>query len=149
MLNKVISPCKEMCYEAYYACSPRTYPPDCDYLPSVGGNISCMHDPVFCMAPPIVKHSTMKINNTELGYFLNDTVEYFCDEGYEMVGNKSISCTYSGRWSTPPRCLLKPGNQIYTEPSPGCSASTDKYTVSSGIIICSKIQNEIGKKTKI
>lgn len=33
------------------------------------------------------------------------TVSYSCREGFELLGNESITCTDSGRWSRPlPRC---------------------------------------------
>ena len=83
---------------------------NCDYLPSLGGEISCFYEPVFCTAPPRVKNARVKTNSTEhLEHFLYDRAKYSCNKGYKIVGNMSISCTYSGRWSTPPHCSLKPG----------------------------------------
>ena len=154
VLDKVIPPCREMCHEVFYACFLHTLPPtfpwaNCDYLPSIRGNITCFYDPVFCMAPPIVKNSTVKTNNTERGYFLNDTVEYSCDEGYEIVGNKSISYTYSGQWSTPPKCLWRPGIKSALNPLQVVLPILIIMLFFSGIIICSQMQNEIKKETKI
>ena len=35
-------------------------------------------------------------------------VTYECDEGYNLVGNATISCSTSGTWSSePPTCISK------------------------------------------
>ena len=79
--------------------------------PQKGGNIPCFYEPVFCRAPAIVENATVKTNSSRsFEHFLYDRAEYSCDKGFEIIGNKSLSCTYSGQWSTPPRCLLKPTN---------------------------------------
>ena len=79
---------------------------NCDYLPSLAGEIPCFYKPVFCSHPPRVKNA---IEITEYGNWgLHDIATYSCDEGYQIVGNKSISCTYTGRWSAPPQCSPKP-----------------------------------------
>ena len=39
-------------------------------------------------------------------YSVLDTFNYSCSEGFQMVGNKKISCMYSGEWSTPPPSVL-------------------------------------------
>ena len=82
---------------------------NCNYLPSLGGDIPCFYEPVFCRDPPEVMNATVKTNSSRsFEHLLYDRAEYSCDEGFEMAGNNSIPCTYSGQWSTPPRCLLKP-----------------------------------------
>ena len=131
--RQVIHPCREMCYDLRTACSKITLPKDtilrdklphvpsgenivvdipytevdCDYLPSLNGDIPCHYKPVTCKSPPAVKHSTML--NTSMNYnnySVLDTVDYSCNEGFQMVGNKNISCMYSGEWSTPPKCSV-------------------------------------------
>ena len=80
---------------------------DCDYLPSLEGDIPCFSKNVTCKTPPTVKNATML--NTSVTYEIYsvlDTVDYSCSEGFQMVGNKKISCMYSGEWSTPPKCSL-------------------------------------------
>ena len=82
---------------------------NCNYLPSVRavwGDNQCFYEPVFCSTPPIVE------NATHNGYryvhsSLHEKVEYSCDEGFEMEGNKIVTCNYNGRWSAPPRCSPK------------------------------------------
>ena len=109
-LKQVIPPCKEMCQDANDACN-NLERLNCDYLPSLGGEISCFYEPVFCTAPPTVKNARVKTNSTEyLNHFLYDRAKYSCNKGYKIIGNNSISCTYSGRWSTPPHCSLKSTN---------------------------------------
>lgn len=37
----------------------------------------------------------------------NTTVEFFCDEGFEISGNSSMYCEHTAVWSTsPPVCIL-------------------------------------------
>ena len=79
----------------------------CDYLPSLGGDIPCFYKPVTCGYPPSVENTAMA--NTSVNY--NDysgldTVDYSCNEGFQMEGNRKISCLISGQWSTPPKCTL-------------------------------------------
>ena len=125
--KQVIHPCREMCYDLRTACSkgiilsdkiPRgpsgdnkivvDYTKfDCDYLPSLEEDIPCFYKPVTCKSPPTVNNSTMlNVSMSYNNYSVLDTVDYSCSEGFQMVGNKKISCMYSGEWSTPPKCSL-------------------------------------------
>ena len=102
--QQVVHPCREMCHDAENACF-FTKGLNCDYLPALDGGIPCFYEPVFCTAPPRVKNATVKINSSSrYEHFLYDTAQYSCDEGYDIVGNKNITCTYLGQWSTPPTC---------------------------------------------
>ena len=38
-------------------------------------------------------------------------MEYSCDEGFKLKGNKTVTCDYKGQWSTPPKCSLKPNKK--------------------------------------
>ena len=38
-------------------------------------------------------------------YTALDTIDYFCNKGFHMEGNKSVFCTYTGEWSESPKCL--------------------------------------------
>ena len=70
---------------------------DCDYLPSLGGDIPCLYKPVTCKSPPTVKNATML--NTSVNYenySVLDEVYYSFNEGFEINGNTKISCMY--RW---------------------------------------------------
>ena len=110
--KQAIHPCREMCQDAKD--TPCNHYGDyeyinCNYLPSVRalwGDNPCFYEPVFCSTPPIVE------NATHNGYryvhsSLHEKVEYSCDEGFEMEGNKIVTCNYNGRWSAPPRCSPK------------------------------------------
>ena len=78
---------------------------DCDYLPSPDGAVRCLYQPVQCKEPPTVKYSTFITNSTRIGvYNLYDKVEYSCEEGFRLEGNKTITCESSGLWSKPPEC---------------------------------------------
>ena len=128
--RQVMHPCREMCHDLRTACSkivlnkntvslPLPFVSfvdknitfdvadagfDCDYLPFLKGDIPCFYKPVTCGSPPLVENAAMvnisvKYNN----YSASDTVEYSCNEGFEMKGNGNISCLISGQWSTPPK----------------------------------------------
>ena len=134
MSRQVVHPCREMRHDLRAACSkiillwgtilrdkiPHIASGDnniiveaalfkylnCGYL-SLNGDIPCHYKPVTCKSPPAVKHSTML--NTTMNYnnySVLDTVDYSCSEGFQMVGNKNISCMYSGEWSTLPKCSV-------------------------------------------
>ena len=131
--RQVIHPCREMCHDFRIACSkiklPRStitgdIPHDssedktillgatslginCDYLPSVAGEIPCFYKPVTCRSPPSVKNAAVQsISMNYNNYSFLDTIDYSCNEGFQIEGNKKISCLYSGEWSTPPKCSL-------------------------------------------
>ena len=59
-------------------------------------------------------------------YSVSDTVEYSCDEGFKLKGNKTVTCNYKGQWSTPPEVFTEAQKQIKTSPS--CTASTSHST---------------------
>ena len=102
VLKQVIHPCREMCQDAKNACDPNGFFDfiNCNYLPSLGGDIPCFYEPVFCRAPAIVENATVKTNSSRsFEHFMYDTAEYSCGERFEMVGNKNITCTYRGQWS--------------------------------------------------
>ena len=131
--RQVIHPCKEMCYDLRKACSKitlnrsivsRKMPHvmseentlildltsvfiNCDYLPSLGGDIPCFYKPVTCASPPSFKNTAvLNISNKNNIYSALHTVDYSCNEGFIIEGNKTITCMYSGEWSTPPKCSL-------------------------------------------
>ena len=138
--KQVIHPCREMCHDLRKACSKITLPKsmvsmkiphnssddttvtldntsfdtfDCDYLPSLNGDIPCFYKPVSCEPPPVVKNATLVSTNYKQKdtYSVFDTVEYSCDEDFKLKGNKTVTCNYKGQWSTPPKCALKPINK--------------------------------------
>ncbi|NXR71577.1 DAF1 protein, partial [Pycnonotus jocosus] len=59
---------------------------------------------VTCPRPPSIAnglHSGQSLNRFPRGL----TVSYSCREGFQLLGNVSITCTDSGLWSRPlPRC---------------------------------------------
>lgn len=64
-------------------------------------------EPVLCPSPPLIANGIVRLssNTTVFG-----TVgEYFCDDGYELVGESSIVCSVSGFWEGQPGfCRGKP-----------------------------------------
>ena len=42
---------------------------------------------------------------TATGTGVGDTATYFCDYGYELIGDGTVACQSSGNWSgSPPTC---------------------------------------------
>ena len=37
-----------------------------------------------------------------VGTFVNDSATFFCDNGYDLIGDGTITCQSSGSWSGPP-----------------------------------------------
>ena len=133
--SQIIHPCREMCQDVRKACSkiklPKGIPVnehllgvvsedskgvrfidtsslqfDCDYLPPLGRDVPCVYKSITCKSPPLVKNAALFNNsNKNNTYSVLDTVDYSCNKGFEMEGNKKISCMYSREWSTPPQCL--------------------------------------------
>ena len=132
--RQVIHPCREMCHDFKTACSKIVLNKntvndalpfvssgdnniiveatlfkysDCDYLPSLGGDIPCYYKSVTCKSPPSVQNATMLNDSMNYNnYSALDTVDYSCNEGFQMEGKRKISCLISGQWSVPPKCTL-------------------------------------------
>ena len=71
-------------------------------------NVPCFYKPVTCDSPPVVTNGTTILNITQKDvYKLHDVVQYACvNEAFQMKGNSTITCLYSGEWSLPPpKCI--------------------------------------------
>ena len=109
--NQLKPPCREMCYDYSTACRPgQQYVEsrNCNYLPSLYGDLPCLYKPARCRIPPYIENATLvhcsRISCYATDNFLHDTVEYSCDKEFKLEGNSIITCMYSGEWSTPPQC---------------------------------------------
>ena len=123
--KQVMHPCREMCWDVVNGCWNKmsylanklgrlleyndVYSYDvstvtnCDYLPSLHGNVSCFYKPVTCNSPPDVTYGAAILNITQKDvYHPYDVVQYRCsDSTFEIIGNDSLTCLYSGEWSLP------------------------------------------------
>ncbi|XP_042551824.1 sushi, von Willebrand factor type A, EGF and pentraxin domain-containing protein 1 [Dipodomys spectabilis] len=54
--------------------------------------------PLNCGKPPPIQNGFMKGENFEVG----SKVQFFCHEGYELVGDSAWTCQKSGKWSKKP-----------------------------------------------
>ncbi|XP_077904066.1 sushi, von Willebrand factor type A, EGF and pentraxin domain-containing protein 1 isoform X2 [Ictidomys tridecemlineatus] len=63
--------------------------------------LSCI--PLNCGKPPTIQNGFMKGEHFEVGA----KVQFFCNEGYELVGDSSWTCQKSGKWSkkSNPKCV--------------------------------------------
>ena len=79
---------------------------DCDYLPSFSSAIPCFYKPVTCDPSPNVTNARMiNITETSGSYLAKSQVKYEClDETFQMEGNSTVTCVYSGLWSGTPTC---------------------------------------------
>ena len=137
--KQIFHPCREMCRDWRKACSKITLPKsrvsmklpnissddttvtmditsmdiDCDYLPSLNGDIPCFYKPVICESPPVVKNATIVSTNYKQNdtYSVFDRVEYSCDKDFKLIGNMTVTCNYKGQWSILPKCSLKSNNR--------------------------------------
>ena len=132
--NQVIPICKEMCFIFLNSCltvlKPAFYSVlkttkykywkkyadrnisdeiDCNYLPSVNDRIPCYYKPVTCHPPPNVTNARI-INGSQHdgSYLAKFQVEYECvNETFQMEGNSTVTCLYSGKWYKIPKCLKR------------------------------------------
>ncbi|KAJ1059271.1 hypothetical protein K5549_008072 [Capra hircus] len=58
--------------------------------------LSCI--PLNCGKPPPIQNGYIKGENFEVGA----KVHFFCNEGYELIGDHSWTCLKSGKWSKKP-----------------------------------------------
>ena len=127
----------EMCYDYVHLCdyhsiSERRKHIHCGYLPSFNEEFPCFYEPITCgRPPPRVKHARLLTDVRHVrDYFLPAMVEYSCDEGFKMKGNKTIGCTSDGHWSTPPQCSPKSVTTTYQT-----KTKTEQRTTSEGELI--------------
>ncbi len=119
--------CRETCTDGLNACSHLSVLEsnfsklfNCNYLPSVFGNIPCFNKNVTCGDPPEVPNahlntdyengsSAAEINlNSTLVFPLHFELEYSCvGQTFQVDNSNTIRCEYSGNWSKPPKCLPK------------------------------------------
>ena len=67
--------------------------------------LTCIYiDTTDCGAPPAIENGDFNPPSRTLW---NDTVTYWCNPGYEMVGaHADVKCQKFGTWETPPGCSL-------------------------------------------
>ncbi|XP_078276475.1 sushi, von Willebrand factor type A, EGF and pentraxin domain-containing protein 1-like [Rhinoraja longicauda] len=108
--NGTVWPQEECTYEqqAHYYCDP-------GYTLTGDGTISCTHTghwsspaPIctvmWCGHPPPVDNGTVWPQE-ECTY--KQQAHYYCDLGYTLTGDGTISCTHTGHWSSPaPICTV-------------------------------------------
>ena len=45
------------------------------------------------------------VSTNGTGFGIGDIATYFCDDGYDLIGNDTITCQSNGSWSgSPPTC---------------------------------------------
>ncbi|XP_010150351.1 PREDICTED: sushi, von Willebrand factor type A, EGF and pentraxin domain-containing protein 1-like, partial [Eurypyga helias] len=59
--------------------------------------------PLSCGKPPPIQHGYSRGETFDMG----SKVEFFCDEGYELIGDVSWTCQKSGKWNKKqsPKCV--------------------------------------------
>ncbi len=116
--NGSITPCRSMCFEVMHACSNiskyflSTYLPQItelafavDYLCNLFSEDGlCYADNVTCKTPSQIEHGSLNHKGPSI-VPVHSTATYKCNENYQLKGNSTIACEYSGEWSTPPICI--------------------------------------------
>ena len=79
---------------------------DYEYLPLRFGPVQCYYEEVICQSPSNVTEATIVEGFHKNGSYAGGSeVEYSCsDDSRETIGNNTVRCLYSGKWSTPPVC---------------------------------------------
>ena len=98
----LINPCREMCQDYFRACGNDTVDMNCDYLPSLYDDIQCYDKMVKCDYHLTTTNAVrFMILTTEMTLAMT----YECIEGFRLEGNRTITCLYTGEWSSkPPVC---------------------------------------------
>ena len=94
-----------MCNDFLRACVNDTIDTNCDYLPSLNDGTPCYDNKEMCDRPLIVMNAFVFVQNTKER---TQIAKYSCNEGYRLEGNSTITCLYTGEWSSePPVCLAE------------------------------------------
>ena len=101
--------CEEMCSEFRIACYDIMQPilnfVNCIYYRRTSElNVSCRHEHVFCDSPPLIKDGRVNIPSSGEYYDVGSTATYSCNDNYQLQGNSTSTCEYSGKWTPPPEC---------------------------------------------
>uniref|UniRef100_A0A8V5H5I4 Uncharacterized protein n=1 Tax=Melopsittacus undulatus TaxID=13146 RepID=A0A8V5H5I4_MELUD len=74
----------------------------CEATGNWSGSLPTCH-PVSCGEPPQLENGFIEGETFDMG----SKVEFFCDEGYELIGDVSWTCQKSGKWSKKqsPKCV--------------------------------------------
>ena len=82
---------------------------NCDYLPTMGGDVKCFYKAVTCDAPQKIHNGKIEGGAITIGtYPLHSQLTIMCvNETFIVKGNRTISCEYSGKWSQIPKCTLR------------------------------------------
>ena len=132
--GQIIPLCKESCEDFSIGCGEISglFPMNCSYLPSKAESIPCFYKPVTCSTPPYVPNA-MILDDQNDTFSVLSKVKYKCtDEKYQMEGNNTIACLYSGQWSESPSCE---GPSGFTNYLPWVLVSLVFLTVITVIII--------------
>ena len=85
-----------------------------EYLPSRYGPIQCYYEEVMCESPPNVTDAEIVVGLNENGTYVGGSeVQFLCtDDSKEIIGNNTVRCLYSGKWSAAPTCDDKQLNNL-------------------------------------
>jgi len=64
----------------------------------------------WCSKPTL--NSNSKVLNMKDAYYYNDTLSVFCDAGYDLKGQTTITCQADKTWGNLPKCN---GNVLYIQ----------------------------------
>ena len=80
-----------------------------NYLPTINDTVPCFYTPVTCQSPPNVPNAKkIDSNQHNRTYVAKSELKYQClHETYQMEGNSTVICLFSGEWNEIPKCLKR------------------------------------------
>ena len=126
--KQMVPPCREACLDFSQGCTTyfhqmllqtkifaneakkhkNTQVANCNYLPVANGTLPCFYKQVICPVPPDLANGILvNVINSTKSHYLGSRLEYICQDEYDMKGNGTVTCLYSGQWSVAPVCEQK------------------------------------------
>ena len=116
--KQIVPPCRETCLDFVQGCTAhfgqillqtkgnkKLQVANCNYLLDANGTLPCFYKPVTCPPPPDITNGLLvNVINSTKSHYLGSRLEYICQDEYDMKGNGTVTCLYSGQWSVAPVC---------------------------------------------
>ncbi len=105
-VDHLVALCSEMCDDIYVSCYDELQQVmqhvTCVYYDSIHDSDICVYKNVTSSTIPNITNSK-SIPNRHISY-LGDSLDIICEDGFEIQGNSTITCDYSGLFLNPPVC---------------------------------------------
>ncbi len=106
-VTHIVPLCQEMCWDIWHSCQVELDPimkyVNCFYYKPRENDSSCIYKDVYCDPPNVIENGKLKEKPKEK-YPVHTQVQYVCNEDFELTGNQTSVCGFSGTWSSIPNC---------------------------------------------